>query len=934
MFNENQTDRINQLENEIRLLKIQLKQTEQQHKTLIQKSDSTFRAVFDHSADGMMLIDSKGIIREWNSGNERITGLDKEFVVGKMLLWKASELLFPFEKLPEDGYKKIKTYQKSLVTNMREGTLIREIKNYKTGEYKILNIVYFPVTIPGRVLLGAICRDVTQEARYQEQLEEKTSEVIARQEELVNERDRLKNIGDNFPGGSLFRRELDSKTGISRYTYLSKTWKKVTGLDIQKSLDDLSYVINAVLPEDRQLLLDKMNESKESIKNYLTEIRLRHPSGQIRWLQVDSRPHYINENQLVYDGFVLDVTARKKDEAELKKYRNELEFLVKERTEALQVVNEELQVNNEELQAINEELHATSEELYATNEELEKYKTQLEEMVDEKTKEVIARQEELEKLTLRQEVFIKVMQILQLEEDVSKGMNTVLNIIGGYILVDRVQVWENNTDGLTYGCSYEWCNEGIEPNIQFRQNLPIAYAQPWLNILMAEKMICTSDIYTLSPGIHKMLEKDGVKSILVLPLSIYSSQFGFIAYHVCKFHKEWDVKEVELLTNMAQIFSNVIRRRQVETAMNLSQQTMRTVLDNINASISVFEYESLKILFANNKFRKDLGEDVEGKICWQALKSRSCPCEHCPQSILLDSDGRPTGIHHWEDFSPITNRWYFVISTAIKWVNGQMAIMELATDITDLKMNEIELVRAREKAEESDKLKSAFLANMSHEIRTPVNGIVGFLHFIASNDLSRERKENYLSIIKNSTEQLVQLIDDIIDVSKIEARQMKIFPVSVNINQLMIELQIFFESYMQTRNKMHVMLILDDSQFIDQCMTIADPMRLRQVLNNLINNAVKYTDKGYIRFGYRQSAPDKLEFLVEDTGVGMAANQHELIFERFRQSENHLRGGTGLGLSIAQNLVKMMGGDIWVESTEGVGSVFYFTITYLPVTNQ
>jgi len=178
----------------------------------------------------------------------------------------------------------------------------------------------------------------------------------------------------------------------------------------------------------------------------------------------------------------------------------------------------------------------------------------------------------------------------------------------------------------------------------------------------------------------------------------------------------------------------------------------------------------------------------------------------------------------------------------------------------------------------------------------------------------------------------VQLIDDIIDIAKIEAKQMNIFPVSINVNQLMTELQIVFETILQTKNKSHIALILDDSGFIDNCVTIVDPMRLRQVLNNLIGNAIKYTEKGYIRFGYRQPEPDKLEFMVEDTGIGLPAGQHKIIFERFRQAEtSKFYGGTGLGLNIALNLVQMMGGDIWVESTEGAGSLFYFTISYLPV---
>ena len=244
----------------------------------------------------------------------------------------------------------------------------------------------------------------------------------------------------------------------------------------------------------------------------------------------------------------------------------------------------------------------------------------------------------------------------------------------------------------------------------------------------------------------------------------------------------------------------------------------------------------------------------------------------------------------------------------------------------------IELVMAKDRAEEADRLKSAFLANMSHEIRTPLNGIVGFLRFINDNNLSPKRRKDYIKIIDNNSKQLTKLIDDIIDISKIEAKQMTISPAPVKLNKLMRELQVFFETYIQTTGKEHLKLILDDSGFVNRCVVSVDPIRLRQVLNNLISNAVKFTQKGYIRFGYRQSTPKLLEFVVEDTGVGLAPDQQEIVFERFRQAETDNKnqfGGTGLGLTISRSLVQMMGGKIWLVSNEGFGASFYFTIPYL-----
>jgi len=246
-----------------------------------------------------------------------------------------------------------------------------------------------------------------------------------------------------------------------------------------------------------------------------------------------------------------------------------------------------------------------------------------------------------------------------------------------------------------------------------------------------------------------------------------------------------------------------------------------------------------------------------------------------------------------------------------------------------------ELILAKEKAEQSDKLKSAFLANMSHEIRTPLNGIVGFIRFINSENLSFDRRQEYINIINNSTAQLVRIINDIIDVSKIEAKQMSITPVPVDINELMNETWIFFSTYLQTNNKERVSLILDNSEYINHCVIFVDALRLRQVLNNLISNAIKFTEKGYIRFGYRKSGTDMLEFVVEDTGIGLRSDQLEIIFERFRQADlgnaRRLYGGTGLGLTISRSLVQLQGGKMWVDSTEEAGSSFYFTISYLPV---
>ena len=258
----------------------------------------------------------------------------------------------------------------------------------------------------------------------------------------------------------------------------------------------------------------------------------------------------------------------------------------------------------------------------------------------------------------------------------------------------------------------------------------------------------------------------------------------------------------------------------------------------------------------------------------------------------------------------------------------------IVVDITDRKKFEKDLIVAKEHAEESDRLKSAFLANMSHEIRTPMNGIVGFLGFIERDNLPDEKRHTYTSIIRSNVQQLLQLIGDIVDISKMDSHQLILHHATFDLNTLMNELDTFFQDFILKRDK-KLELALDCSQFISPCIIVSDPVRLRQVLSNLIGNAVKFTHMGYIRFGYELTEQhDQLYFFVEDTGIGIPESKLEYIFERFRQAHDEktqtLYGGTGLGLAISKNLVEMMGGQIGVKSEEGIGATFYFTIPYRP----
>lgn len=257
----------------------------------------------------------------------------------------------------------------------------------------------------------------------------------------------------------------------------------------------------------------------------------------------------------------------------------------------------------------------------------------------------------------------------------------------------------------------------------------------------------------------------------------------------------------------------------------------------------------------------------------------------------------------------------------------------ISNKTSELQITNEQLKRAIQKVQESDRLKSAFLANMSHEIRTPLNGIIGFTELLRDEELDNETRKDYIELINTSGELLLNLINDIIDISKIEAGQVNIENSNVSLNKMMNSLLSFYTKARINKNNLDIRFINPSDK--ENIKIRADELKLQQILNNLLSNALKFTEKGVIEFGYVIKHEDKkIEFFVSDTGIGIPEEKVKYIFQRFRQADGSTTrkyGGTGLGLAISKALVELMEGEIWIESSVGCGSTFYFTIPYRPV---
>jgi len=412
-------------------------------------------------------------------------------------------------------------------------------------------------------------------------------------------------------------------------------------------------------------------------------------------------------------------------------------------------------------------------------------------------------------------------------------------------------------------------------------------------------------------------------------------------FNLEQIHKNGDILNVSVKTiplfdddknfnGFIGITRNVDNEVKAKQAQRSSEEKYRTLVENANDIIFEVTTEG-SFSYLSPNVKEMLGynlNDVLGKPFFDYVHPDDLAVCLTYFTKLIESNEKQRGIQYRLKHIDGSWKWHTNNASPILDENGNaIAYMGISRDISDTKKYEKELVLAKERAEESDRLKTEFLNNLSHEIRTPMNGIVGFSGMLSSDNLSEEKRANFIKIIQNSSHQLLKIIDDILEISTLESKQPKIIEEEFLLNDFMMEM---FSVYSLISKERNIPLYLLRGLKDNQSRIITDISKLNKIMRSLLSNALKYTTEGYVEFGYKLKGKE-LELFVRDTGIGISPEKHKEIFERFSQEQLPLaskHGGLGLGLSIARENARLIGGEIFLESERGKGSSFFVRLPF------
>ncbi|MDO9253925.1 MAG: PAS domain S-box protein [Bacteroidales bacterium] len=517
-------------------------------------------------------------------------------------------------------------------------------------------------------------------------------------------------------------------------------------------------------------------------------------------------------------------------------------------------------------------------------------------------------------------------------EDSDKAVNRLLSVVGEGNEIDRVCIFEYDFVKNTMSNTHEWCATGISPEIENLQQIPTNLFPNWVEAHKLGDLLVIQDVSKLDKHDpqYNLLESQGIKTLITIPLILNNECIGFVGFDSVKSVKTWSSDEITFLHILADLLCNVTDRKKKDEALRNREASLKAIFNNVPFQMWLKDVDS-NYLTINKPFMEYFSITDESEIIgkdaldiWNHETARHFIEED--QSVMQNLE--LSSVEELVDFKH-KSVWFEIFRAPIIDDNGQLlGTTGIARDITSRKKADEALQQAVAAAEAANEAKSKFLAIMSHEIRNPLNAVVGMTRMLNDAGITGPNSK-LIENIKTSSDHLLMIINDVLDFSKIESGEMLLEETSFNIQDVIGRV---FNSNVFIAKEKNIELKYTIDSRINNCHK-GDPLRLQQVLSNLVSNAIKFTNEGEIEircaFEMEHGQYSSVRFEVLDTGIGISAENQEKVFESFKQENNTIsrtHGGSGLGLAISKQIVELMGGKLKLESTKNIGSKFYFSI--------
>ena len=913
----------------------------------LKSSEERLKIIFESAPDAYYLSDLKGTFLDGNKAAEELIGYKKEELIGKnflnLKLLSTKNLVIAAKTLAKSAMGN-KTGPDEFFLNRKDGTKVA------------VEISTFPVKIKNKTVILGIARDITKRKQQNKELSE--------------QRQSLSHIVEGTNAGTW---DWNIQTGE---LVLNEQWAKIMGRTL-KELEPISVKTweENTHPDDRAMLNDLLKKHfNKEVDYYDAEFRQLHKDGH--WIWINARGKVINWDEngkpLRMSGTHIEITDQKEAKEKLRQSYEQHKMLLDLAPDAFFHGDMEGNFITTNLSAIeltgytyDELMKMNMNDLFSERELKQKpldYKSLDEGQKTYSTRELIKKDKSKLIIEMRSrkmqdgtyQAFIRDITERKRAEEIQK---ILFNISNAVIQTDDIKEFihfvQNELGKIIdtknfYVALYDSKTNTISSPY-------MADEKDSFTIFPAGKTLTYYVIKTQKPLLAtkerlKELEDSGdIEDIgsdseiwLGVPLKIEGKVTGVFAVQSYTDEHAYDEADMEVLEFIADQISISIERKTAEDLLRKSEERFNLAMKASKDGLYDWNLKT-KDIYYSKRWKSMLGytdDELPNDISvWESLSHK----EEKEASLNKLKEAIEQKVDHYDVEFRMKHKqghWVNILSRAqIIYNEKGEGIRAVGThvDLTEQKEAERNLKEALNKAEESDRLKSAFLANMSHEIRTPMNGILGFSQLLKEPNLEGEEQLKFIDIIEKSGNRMLNIINDLIDISKIEAGQAEVYISEVNVNEQIEYLYTFFKPEAENRG---LQLSFKNTLSNPLATIQSDREKIYAILTNLIKNSIKYTNEGSIEFGYnlrKDREPAVLEFFVRDTGIGIAEEKLEAVFDRFVQADLSLASnyeGAGLGLAITKGYVEILGGNIWVESEEGKGSQFYFTLPYTTQSDQ